>query len=211
MKKIITITLLCLALFVSGLCAGKAAKRREPSGRTINIDFNGQWMIAREGGKELWRTRRQRLAMSNVEAPPKTSDFEEWARESSLRVESLYGRLLDAMAQKHKMRRKLVKAIVMLESDGNPYAVSRAGAEGLVQLMPVTAEELGVRNTFNPVENLDGGLRYFKKMLKRFGSIDAALVAFNVGPGDCKKMLQSGLDPAKHRYVRKINRIMKII
>lgn len=76
----------------------------------------------------------------------------------------------------------LVKAVVAAESNFKSAAVSRAGAQGLMQLMPATADELGVQAPFQPVDNLQGGVRYLKAMLDRYGDIERALAAYNAGP-----------------------------
>jgi soluble lytic murein transglycosylase-like protein len=86
-------------------------------------------------------------------------------------------------AQKYNLPAKLITSVIRAESDFQIKAVSHAGAQGLMQLMPETASKLGVQNPFDIEENIDGGCRYLRKMLDSFGGdIKLALAAYNAGP-----------------------------
>ncbi|MCB1164988.1 MAG: lytic transglycosylase domain-containing protein [Leptospiraceae bacterium] len=115
--------------------------------------------------------------------------------------------LIDEKSEDYGISPDLVRAVMQTESAGNPDAVSPAGAQGLMQLMPDTARALGVDPT-DPVQNLDGGIRYLKAMQSRFGSLDRALAAYNAGPGAVEKY--GGIPPYKEtqNYVKKITDIL---
>jgi len=85
-------------------------------------------------------------------------------------------------ADRHGLDRKLLHALVVVESAYRPQACSPAGACGLTQLMPGTAADLGVRDRFDPYENLRGGADYLARQLLRFGDLRLALAAYNAGP-----------------------------
>ena len=108
-------------------------------------------------------------------------------------------------ANRYQMDPALVNAIIMAESEYNPRAVSKKGARGLMQLMPATAAALGVKDSFNPEQNLDGGVRYFKQLVNRFdGDVKLALAAYNAGSR--KVRLYRGVPPFKatKRYIKKV-------
>ena len=92
--------------------------------------------------------------------------------------------MIRGAAQRHGVPEQLISAVIRVESGYNARAVSRKGARGLMQLMPATAAILGVRDSFDPVENIDGGVRHLRGLLDRFGNdLPLVLAAYNAGEG----------------------------
>jgi len=92
--------------------------------------------------------------------------------------------LLTREALNNRLDPQLLRAVMVAESAGDPNAVSTAGAQGLMQLMPGTAAGLGVTDAFDPAQNVAGGARYLRAMLDRFGGdVRKAVAAYNAGPG----------------------------
>lgn len=91
------------------------------------------------------------------------------------------GELIERIAQEEGVDLALVRAVVQVESGGNPNAVSLKGAMGLMQLMPRTAEAMGVQDPFDPEQNLRGGVRLLRGLLQEFGDVRLALAAYNAG------------------------------
>ena len=108
-------------------------------------------------------------------------------------------------SERYEVDHSIIRAIIMAESSYNLMATSEKGAEGLMQLMPNTARELGVTDSFNPTQNIHAGARYFKKLLKRYkGNVRLALAAYNAGIRNVSEY--NGIPPFKetHSYIKKV-------
>lgn len=121
-----------------------------------------------------------------------------------------YYRMIDDTALKYRMDPALVRAVVRAESDYDPRAVSSAGALGLMQLMPGTAQDLAVSNPFDPEENVRGGVRYLRYLLDRFnGDTTLALAAYHAGEQNVDR--HNGIPPieATQTYVKRVLKFHK--
>ncbi|MBW2668960.1 MAG: lytic transglycosylase domain-containing protein, partial [Deltaproteobacteria bacterium] len=119
--------------------------------------------------------------------------------------EQLFHPIIIQVSSRHQVDPALVKAIIMAESGYNPKAISKKGAKGLMQLMPSTAQALGVEDAFNPKQNINGGVRYFKQLVNRFdGDIKLALAAYNAGSRNVRQY--QGIPPFKstQHYIKKV-------
>lgn len=104
----------------------------------------------------------------------------------AMRVDA-YRDMIEQYSALHGLDPDLVRAVIAVESDGDPLAVSARGAAGLMQLMPGTAAQLGVEDIFDPEQNIASGTRYLRTLLDRFRSVEVALWAYNAGPGAVKR------------------------
>lgn len=112
--------------------------------------------------------------------------------------------LVREIAAAHGLEPNLLHALLVVESAYNPRAVSPAGARGLAQLMPGTAADLGVRDSFDPAQNVRGGGQYLAGMLARYRDVRLALAAYNAGPGRVDRTRAVPAIPETQAYVRDV-------
>lgn len=120
-----------------------------------------------------------------------------------------YWDMIRSAAHRHGVPEELVSAVIRVESGFNPRAVSVKGARGLMQLMPTTAAVLGVRDSFDPMENIEGGVRHLRGLLERFGNnVPLAVAAYNAG--EHAVLRHGGIPPyAETRdYVRRVTALL---
>jgi len=114
-------------------------------------------------------------------------------------------KIVEDIAQKYSLDPTLIHSIIKIESNYDPWAISPKGAMGLMQLMPSTASQYGVRNIFDPRENIEGGVKYLKDLIRLYqGKTDLVLAAYNAGQEAIKKF--GGIPP----YPETINYIEKV-
>jgi hypothetical protein len=116
-----------------------------------------------------------------------------------------FAQLIRTAAERYGVDTRLIEAMVQTESAGNPTAVSPKGARGLMQLMPERAALLGVRNSFDPSQNVDGGVRHMRDLLQNFaGDVTLALAAYNAGEAAVRSY--GGVPPfaETREYVRRV-------
>ncbi len=176
-------------LFVSGLALGLSLKAddiltvTDEDGRKVFVN-TGENQVK---GERATPPRAPAKANKTVQPTPEISN------------------LVDQTASRLQVDPQLVHAIIKVESEYNPHAISRKGAMGLMQLIPETAQQLGVANPFNPKQNIEGGVAHLKHLLNRFGGdLPLSIAAYNAGEGAVER---SGGIPAfaeTQDYVRKV-------
>ena len=141
---------------------------------------------------------------------PTSSKYKIYIKEKSRRSSNThstdkYDRLIEEASKRHGVLFPLIKAVIKAESDFDPRAVSKAGALGLMQIMPKNVNALKISDPFNPLENIMGGTRYFKQLIDKYeGKLQLALAAYNAGPNMVD--YYNGIPPIKEteNYVKRV-------
>ena len=147
------------------------------------------------------------LHFTNTPTTPQYQLFKKGKRKRSSGTISTvrYDSLIKEISKRNGINPALVKAVIKAESDFDPYAVSKKGARGLMQLMPATMKDLKVYNPFHPRDNISGGVRFLKQLLERFNQdLSLSLAAYNAGPNVVERY--EAIPPYKEtqHYVKKV-------
>ena len=145
-----------------------------------------------------------------LESPEGVSQSGAPLRGDQLARSAVYDPFIEAAARATALEPALLRAVILAESGFNERAVSKKGAQGLMQLMPGTARDLGVDDALDPWQNIDGGTRYLGEMIERFpGELALAVAAYNAGPEAVKK--HQGVPPYEETrtYVQRVLRLYK--
>ena len=159
---------------------GQIVSYRDDSGKRVFINSEPASTI-RPSRIPLLKTAANGTALSTAQTSFATSPEISLAEQANReKIEQM----IREVSARYRVDPALVRAVMQTESNWNSSAVSRKGALGLMQLVPGTAQQLGVNNAFDPKQNLDGGVRYLHTLLERYnGDLDKALAAYNAGPG----------------------------
>jgi len=165
---------------------------------------------------DVWRSENPNGSISFTDSPPSTASYAPFTVDGPPpmvknvnprnfpNLDKFDGLITQASIQ-YGVPASLIKAVVLAESGMNPDAVSHAGAQGLMQLMPATAADLGVTDSFDPIENIDGGSRYLAKMLDMFrGDRRLALAGYNAGPNRVKRRMAVPDIEETQTYVKRV-------
>jgi soluble lytic murein transglycosylase-like protein len=137
---------------------------------------------------------------SSSSAAPADASVGSYSATSAGSSTSQFAGMIEQAAEKYNVNPKLINAVIKAESGYNPSVVSSCGAVGLMQLMPGTAKSLGVADSYNPAENIDGGVKFLSQLLNHYnGDVEKAVAAYNAGPGAVDKY--GGIPPYRETQV----------
>ena len=195
--------------------SSRSGAERRHGDRRRNAAIGGLFMGALALGGVVQQTQgRPVAAMSDAVDASKTlqlpPELASRASAEPVAPDHAYDAIIDEAAAEYGVDPVLVRSVIKAESRFDPEARSGAGAEGLMQLMPILQKELGVKDAMNPRENIFGGTKYLSKLLDRHdGNVNLALASYNAGPRNVARY--KGVPPFKETrgYVKKINGYIK--
>jgi soluble lytic murein transglycosylase-like protein len=199
---------LLAAVGVAGLILVATSPARADIYRCKRKDGTHHYTNIRESGRGcqlVVRGSKRSKASSSAKKKPASTSGTSGARSKDPARYSRYSSLIDEAAQLYQLPQSFIRAVMRVESDFNPEVVSRAGAMGLMQLMPKTARSMGVADPFDARQNILGGSRYLRILANRFkGDLVLTVAAYNAGEGAVEK--HNGIPPYKEtqRYVRRV-------
>ena len=165
------------------------------------------WCVAAQAQIVRYQGPDGRLYFTNLPLPPASGStaVTRPAHATRLTAQAPVFSLIQRLAQQYSVDPHLVRAIIMVESNFDPHAVSRAGAQGLMQLMPDTAARYRVEDPFDPHANIEGGIRYLRDLLRLFPSdLRHVLAAYNAGEGAVQQYGGIPPYPETQRYVERV-------
>jgi len=176
---------------------------RSMSVKTYQVDGDVVTVTLRGGGQAIFD--KALIARVVPDEVPEVDESVVAAAEASHAVVDArpFAELIETVSLKHGVDPALVHAVVQVESNYQPQAVSSRGARGLMQLLPSTAADFGVRNLFDPQSNLEAGVQYLKFLLTRF-NLSQAIAAYNAGPEVVRKHRGIPPFPETQHYVKRV-------
>jgi soluble lytic murein transglycosylase-like protein len=194
---------------VAGVIAGTATSARADIYRCKRPDGTQHYTNIKEPGRRcqlvVRGSKKSKQVASNQKKKSSARQPTSGSRSKDPARYSRYNNLIGEAARLYQLPESFIRAVIRVESDFNPTVVSRAGAMGLMQLMPRTARSMGVSDPFDARQNIHGGARYLRILANRFkGDLVLTVAAYNAGEGAVKKY--KGIPPYKEtqRYVRRV-------
>lgn len=187
-------------------------RKRDRRARAVLVSLAALASVPTATRPDLFGRRNSRASLEATDSPNQDALLGDLPQteESTPEGRELYESIIQEAAALHGVDEDLVRAVIKVESEFDPDAVSRAGAKGLMQMMPATARHMGVADPFDPRQNILGGVKYLRMLLDRFkGNVPLALAGYNAGPRKVTRF--KGIPPYKETrgYVKKVLRAME--